>query len=156
MSTPARLRFVTEFVFWVITAIILYMVIEPIRTNIYRYPFLTANVWLVIIGITSLRYVLLLKVTPFARVQVTKIILMICCIPAVFYSYRQLSLFQTFADNLGVQSVVTHLPDARQGSLIGYIRSETIFFAVCSIVGSIALGFRLLISIWRQHNRNTV
>jgi len=156
MNRQTQLLLVVEVIWWIATFVVLFMVMRPITGQIYGYTFRTGNIFLVITTITCGRYLFLLPHTLIAKLQWIKLILMFLCIPVLFYSIRQLSQFHTFADNLGIQSIVRHLPDSRQQGIIRYIRTEMIVFGVGSIVGSVGLAVRLLISIWRYRNRGTV
>lgn len=67
-----------------------------------------------------------------------------------------LSEFQFFLDEEGTYAIVDHLRIDRQIPLSKYIRSETIFFGVGALIATIALPIRMLVSIWRVINRNTI
>ena len=145
-----------EFIWWVITAIIAYAVLYPITKAVYNFPFLMTNVIFVIVFITFTRYIFLLKHTFLAKRQLIKIGIVFLCIPLLFFLIQELNYFQTFLDERGVEHFLRHLPLPQQEALGGYIRSELLLFGTGSIICTILLPLRMIISVWRTHNKGTV
>ena len=81
---------------------------------------------------------------------------MVFIIPLIFYLIQDLNYFQTFLDERGGEAVVGNLPYKKVETLSRYAKSEQTFFGVGAVVASGLLFFRLMISIWRYHNRGTV
>ncbi len=55
-------------------------------------------------------------------------------------------------DEQGLQTLFENFSATQNDKLSNYLKSETIFFAVGSIIVSTILPIRMLISIWRQYN----
>ena len=145
-----------EGIAWLITCLVVLLIVLPITHKIYRFPFLFENIYFVILTITLLRHIFLLKFTIIARVQWVKALLILSCVPLFLYTLKLFKGFQEFLSEEGVESVMIHLPHNQQMGLGKYITSEILFFAGAAMICTIALAFRLLISIWRQHNKGTV
>jgi hypothetical protein len=59
-------------------------------------------------------------------------------------------------DEQGLQSLFEKFSALENDNMTNYIKSETIFFGVGSIIVSAILPIRMVISIWRQYNhKNT-
>jgi hypothetical protein len=145
-----------ELYFWLFTIIVAIAVLLPMITRLPDYPFFFVNTVYVIVAITMTRYLFLLKHTFLAKQQRLKVIVFFLFIPLVFYMVQKLNYFQTFLDERGPEAVVGALPLSSQDNMLTYIRSEMILFGVASIISTAALGFRLLISVWRLRNRGKV
>ncbi len=143
-----------ELIWFIFTGLAVYLVILPIRSEIYGFPFENANIWFVLVFITFLRWLLLLNATPFRKNQAFKAILGLGSIWVMLYSIRQFGFFQTFLDEKGIQSITAHLPEERQIALAKYISAEFIFFSVGTIMVSLMMPLRMIISIWRTYNLN--
>jgi hypothetical protein len=145
-----------ELFFWLFTLVILAAVLLPMATRLPDYPFFLANTVFVITAITMTRYLFLLKHTFLAKQQRLKVIVFFLLIPLAFYIIQELNYFQTFLDERGPEAIVGSMPLSSQDNMLTYIRSEVIFFGVASIISTVALGFRLLVSVWRLRNRGEV
>ena len=145
-----------ELVWWIFTALLAFAILFPIINSISDYPFLTINAIFIIVFITSTRYIFLLKHTFLARQQAFKAIVIVISIPLVFYLVSQLNYFQTFLDEEGVEPIIKGLGYKQGQQMAGYIRNEMLLFGVGSLIASVLLPFRMMISIWRTRNRGTV
>ena len=65
-------------------------------------------------------------------------------------------LIQTYLDEKGLGSFLSHLSLPEQDSLGFYIRNVMLFFGAGSIIAAIVLPLRLVVSIWLGRNRGTV
>ncbi len=145
-----------ELFFWLFTAIAAVAVLMPILMAVPGYPFTFVNIVYVVVAITMTRYLFLLKHTFLAKRQQLKVVVIFLCIPLVFYLVQQLNYFQTFLDEEGPEAVIGKLAYTEQQNLLTYIRSELLLFGVMSIISTVLLPFRLILSVWRTHNRGTV
>jgi len=145
-----------ELIWWVVTAVIAVAVVLPITSNIYNFPFLLTNIIFVILFITFTRYIFLLKHTFLAKKQILKAIIGVLCIPILFYLVNEINFFQTFLDEEGFDVFMKHLSLEKKDSMHRYIRSEILLFGVGSIIVTLLLPIRMLISVWRFRNRGTV
>jgi len=152
MSKKAQL----ELYFWILTAVVATGVLLPILTRLPDYPFFFANIVYIVVAITMTRYLFLLRHTFLARQQTLKVVLFFLFIPLVFYLVQELNYFQTFLDEEGPEAIVGRLPFDQRESMLTYIRSEMILFGVASVISTVVLGFRLLLSVWLLRNRGKV
>jgi len=143
-----------ELIWFLLTGVVVFLVILPIRLEIYGFPFERTNIYFIVVFITFLRWLLLLKTTPFHKIQAVKVIIGVAALWIMLYSIRQFGLFQNFLDEKGIQTITAHLSESRQIALAKYIPSEFIFFAIGSILVCLMMPFRMLVSVWRTYNLN--
>ena len=145
-----------ELVWMVATILLVFLIIVPIRNEIYGFPFEKANALFIIAFVTGLRWLLFLNTTPFKRSQIFKGILGLGSIWMALFALRHFGFFQSFIDDKGIESITRHLPEDKQIAMATYITREFIFFSIGTIIICLMMPFRLLISIWRTHNLNKV
>jgi len=145
-----------ELLFWFFTILVTIAVLIPIYTNIPDYPFWLANIVFIITAITVTRYLFLLKYTFLAKRQILKIACVFLCIPLIFYLVQEINYFQTYLDEEGIDSIVGHIPYQSRDTMVEYMRSELLLFGTMAVISSVIFPFRLIISVWRTHNRGTV
>lgn len=156
MAKQSNLLLSLEAVWWVFTFIILGAVLYPILSNVDSYPFLIQNIIFIIAFITLTRHLFFLKHTFIAKQQVIKIALIFISIPFIFFLIHQLNIFQTFLDENSMDEFMTGMNFTNKPWLIKFIRAEMIFFGVGSIITAIFFPLRMLLSIWRTKNRDSV
>ncbi|MBK9013250.1 MAG: hypothetical protein IPM82_03785 [Saprospiraceae bacterium] len=144
-----------ELIWWVITAILLVALIYPIYSNSQNFPFFTANTVFILVFITLTRHIFLLKHTLLRHLQWAKVALLVLCIPLFIYIIRELHTFETFADEIGIQSLFVQLPEKSQSRMVEYTKAEFLFFGIGSLISVVIFPFRMLISFWRTHNLGT-
>jgi len=152
----AKKTLLFELLWWLFTAVIAAVVLFPIYREIPAYPFWWINVIAIVVFITATRYIFLLKFTPIARWQVVKAVMVILMVPLVFNLVNNVNFFQTYLDEQGILSFMGHLSPVRIDEMDKYIRTQMVLFGVGSIIASVVLAFRLVISIWRFRNKGTV
>lgn len=158
MNQQLRLKITLEIIWWIATGILALAVLFPILRVFKAYPFLWANVAFILIFVTFTRYIFLLKSTFLARLTWLKIILMLVCLPLIFKLIGALYGFQMFLDENGSQALFSleylreQVPTSQHSGLVSYITTETIFFGVGSIITTILMPFRMILSIWRTYN----
>ena len=145
-----------ELLWWLLTALVVVGLLYPILRDIKDYPFLVLNIVFIVTSITFARYIFLLKHTFIAKRQWAKVVLVFLCIPIILYLVNGINYFQTFLDEKGIESFMSGIDLEKQYALVSYIRNEMIFFGVGSLISAIIMPFRLLISVWRLHNRGTI
>jgi len=145
-----------ELVWWIFTAIIAFAVLFPIMKNVDDYPFLFTNIIFVVVFITFARYIFLLKHTFLADRQVLKVIIFFLCLPLFSYLVNELTSVRTFLDEHGIDALVKNLPYESHWNFANYVKTEMYFFGAASLVVTVLLPFRLLLSVWRNRNRGTV
>lgn len=145
-----------EIVFWMFTLVVVAAVLLPIYTSIPDYPFWVSNIAFIVVGITVARYIFLLRHTFLARQQLLKTACIFLCIPLLFYLVQEINYFQTYLDEQGTDAIVGHLPLQERGSMIAYVRNQILLFGVLAVISCVIFPIRLIVSIWRTHNRGTV
>lgn len=151
-----KLKLKLEFIWWGFTLIVVAGVLIPVWLKTEHYPFYLENALYIVIAITFTRYAFLLRHTFIARMFWPKFVIIALTAILVFVLATSLGDFTNYIDEVGLQTLVDHHPVNTQYSVIKYIRSEMVFFGVLSILGSIALCLRMIISIWRMHNTGKV
>ena len=145
-----------ELLWWMITGLVLAAVLLPIYFNIGNFPFYQLNIVVIVCFITLGRYIFLLPYTFIARRETWKIVIVFLCIPLVFYLVPELNYFQTFIDERGVESLVGKRPADTQMQWVYFIQNEILLFGVGAVITTVILPFRLILSVWRGRNRDTV
>jgi hypothetical protein len=74
----------------------------------------------------------------------------------MFLLVEQITNFQTYLDEQGIDALVGHIPFAKREGMVSYIRNQMLLFGVGSCISTFFLFFRLIISVWRVRNRGTV
>ena len=156
MINQRALKIRLELAWWVVTLVIGFGTLFPLRKYLEHYPFLLANILAIVVFITFTRKIFLLKYSFLARAQVLKMLLMVLCIPVFFYFINQVNAFQTVMDEQGVDALLGPAQAFEKLDLARYARTEFVFFAVGSIIATVAIFFRMIVSIWRYRNRGTV
>ena len=156
MNIVNRHKLVAELLWWIFTAIIIVIVLVPIRESAPTFPFFFENVLLIAVFITFTRYIFFLPITFLARMKWIKVAIIAGAAIFFFIVSNALSDFRNFVDEKGLQTLVDHLHVTKQTSTINYIKNEMIFFGVGSIITGILLPIRMIVSLWRMKNIGTV
>ena len=151
-----KLSWSVELLALLVSVVLLIMVMMPIYKNVPEYPFMIYNVAAIITFFTLARYIFLLRFAPFARIMPLKLLFIFLAIPLLVFLMDGLSMFQNYLDEEGTYVLVSHLDRDQQIPLSKYIRTEVLFFGVGAIITTIIFPFRMIVSIWRGRNRNTV
>ncbi len=144
-----------EFIWWLVTAVILIGILYPILQATNDYPFLLINSVFVIVFITFTRYAFLLKYTFLAYQQTAKIVLIILCVPLILFLINGIHFCQTYLDENGIESFLKDTSIEQINTVGNYIKRELIFFGVGSLMASLFFPIRMIVSIWRQMNKGT-
>ncbi|MBL7814117.1 MAG: hypothetical protein JNL70_03850 [Saprospiraceae bacterium] len=150
-------KLLLELVWWVLTAVVVGVVMYPIWTKFPDYSFNWVNIITIAAFITFARYTFFLEYTFLAKLEKTKIAFVLVTFALVATLLREMQNFNVWIDggdpDILLGSVIK--PGQRE-SLLGYIKSEFLFFIVGSIVSALFLAGRLLVSVWRLRNRGKV
>jgi hypothetical protein len=147
-----HLYFRLELIWWLITLILAVLLLFPILSKIPDYPFWPVNLVFIVVFVSFTRYIFLLRYTFLPPYQRLKIAIALMCIPLIFILVQEINRFQTFLDEQGYEALVGGMPRAEQLPMVEYIRSEMLLFGVGSVIASVLLAVRLIISVWRRHN----
>ena len=152
-SNTSTLYIGLEIIWWLITAIVAIVVLFPIYQSLPDYPFYQPNLIFILAFITFTRYAFLLRFTFLAPRQILKIAIILLMVPVTFLLVQEINLFQVFLDEEGLDALVGSLPFDQRESMAGYIRTEMIFFGTGACIAAVVLALRLILSVWRWHNR---
>lgn len=155
MTTQKQAIWRLEILLFVTIVVLALVVLLPIYLNFGRYPFLVSNVTAIAYMLIALRFTFLFKHSFFTHKIGFKGFIMVLSIPLFMYFLGNLNDFLRFCDELGLQSLLKESKATNYG-ILGFIKGQYIFFVVSSLFLSIVFPLRMLISIWRVRNRNTV
>ncbi len=156
MNKSNALKITLELVWWGITAIAAWVVLQPIHKAMHVWPFETWNVVFVVTLITLTRYTFLLKHTFIIKQQILKIALMLLMFPLTFLLIERVNEFLVFIEERTWEPLTGHLPPTQQPVIEEYIWGEMLFFGVGSAIAAPVFAVRMMLSIWRTKNRGTV
>lgn len=142
-----------EILWWLIALLVPLIFLAPIYFYKINYPFYLSNYIFIAVCITLLRWLFLWPITPYARLQYLKAAIILSSAIAVFYLIIYFSEFRIYLEDIGLQDMLQHIETHNQDQMEAYIRTQMIFFSVSSIICGFCLPFRMLSSIWTQHNR---
>jgi hypothetical protein len=142
-----------ELVWWVATAVVVSVVMFPIWKDFPSFPFHITNIVCIISFITFTRYAFLLKHTFIANTLYPKIGFILATLVIVGTLLTQMQTFNVWIDSGGTENVLKSVSEKKRMSLLEYIKSEFLLFAVGSMIAAVVLAGRLLVSIWRLRNR---
>lgn len=145
-----------EIVWWVVTALTAWAILYPIRKAMHAWPFEWWNIIFVVVLITLARYIFLLKHTFLAKQQVVKVVLILLMFPLTFALINGLHGFMNFIEERTWDPLTGHLPLTDKRAIEHYIWTEMLFFGAGSIIAVPVFAVRLMMSVWRTHNRGTV
>ncbi len=151
-----KLAWKVEGISVLLTGLIIALVMLPIFRNIPDFRFLVFNIAIIASFFTIVRYIFLLRFTPFSRFAPVKTIFIFLTIPLAIYLIDGLAEFQFYLDDEGTYDMVSHLEINKQVQLSKYIRSEIVFFGVGAILATLIFPIRMIISLWKVRNRNKV
>jgi len=156
MNKTNLLKIALELVWWLLTALVAWAVLQPIHKAMYVWPFEATNIFFVVVLITLTRYMFLLKHTFINNQQILKIVLMLLMFPLAFFLIERINEFQGFNEEKGWEPLTGHLPADQRPGVEQYIWAEMLFFGVGSALAAPAFAIRMMLSIWRTRNRGTV
>ncbi len=156
MKKETVVKLAMELVWWLITALAVWIVAEPLQGKFVKPDYVYHSILNVIIFITAIRYLFLLKYTFLANSQRVKFVLIFVSVPLIFYLIQSFFGFQAFLDKEGTDLFQAHFkPELDTNQLyetIEYLTKEMVFFGMGAIFAVILFPFRLLASYWRVHN----
>jgi hypothetical protein len=151
-----KLKLLAEAVFLLMTCVAACLIMLPIWSYYGdKYPFYFYNISFIIIFITGVRYLFLLRYAPFSHSKRGKVFLLFLCVPLLLYFIDGFYEFTQYLDEEGFVSISNGDLDYSQ-KMASYTKAEYLFFAVSAIITMIAIPFRMVISVWRQHNKGTI
>lgn len=150
-------KIVLEFLWIIFTAVLIGLFLLPVwNAMAENYQYYTENIIFATIFITFTRYIFLTKYTFFSHTRWVKILLILICIPLFFFSMDTLYDFQRFWDEAGFVPLMRDVASEDRIPMANYIKYQFLFFGTGAIITIILMPIRMVISIWRRINRNTV
>lgn len=141
---------------WILAMLLLPVIsLWPIYSNELDYPFYLNNFVFILTPIFFLRYIFFIKFTFIENTLIPKILFIPLAIVLIIYSYRGFNEFVNFYNDNGIFYSLEKFDLKKQDFLSTYINRQYIFFAVLSMIVSIIMPFRMLISVWRVYNKGT-
>ncbi|MBK8193665.1 MAG: hypothetical protein IPK76_10830 [Lewinellaceae bacterium] len=156
MDKRQSLTLLLEITWWIATALIVLATQYPIHKAMHVWPFEGWNILFVVVVVTLGRYIFLTKHTYLAQRQVLKVALLLLMFPLTFVLINGLNEFLSFIEEQTWEPLTGHLPAADKKAIEDYIWSEMLFFGAGSIITAPVFAGRMMLSIWRTHNRGTV
>lgn len=149
-------KLVLEIIWWAVTAVIVAAILFPIWQNVNNYPVYWQNIMFIILFVTLTRYIFLLKYTFLSHIQWLKVLLVLIIMPCFFFLLEHHNAFQKDLDNIGMEYVTQGVAYEKAVKLGGYIKSQFTFFSVGTLIAVMVFPIRMIISVWRLHNKGTV
>lgn len=139
---------------WLILILILSIVILwPIYSNNIEFKFYFDNVLFIILSLIYVRYIFLMRYTFIENTIIPKFIVLPMGIISAIYSYYAMNEFIGFYQDNGMYFSLEKFILSKQEFLGHYIFRQFIFFGVLTLITSIILPFRIVVSIWRVYNK---
>ncbi len=155
MDALQKKRWILEWVYWLITALLTALLLLPIYQNVDGYPFYSYNILFIITFFTLTRYIFLLQHSPFVYHKVTKLLLAAASIPLAFLLFQGFYEYEAAINEYGPEDYFQFKLGARPEQVIKYINSEMVMFGVAAIIVTLLTPIRMLVSIWKTKNRGT-
>lgn len=160
MQGKAQLgKLAMELIWWLITAVVAFMVAQPLWGDFVKHDFIYETIAFVVIFITYTRYLFGLKYTFLANFQVLKVLLIFISIPFIFYMVQVFFAYQEFLEGQS-EGMIEYDSFFREGitfnerhDLLTYLTSVYTFFGIGAILIVFLSPFRLLVSFWRVYNK---
>lgn len=153
MSTPSESsrQLIVEICWWLFTAVLLTLVLLPIRSKVPWFPFFIYNAVYVVVAITMTRYLFTLHVSWLRRRFVLQALLAFLMIFVIFYMGQGMNEYITYLDNNGPDVLSRHLPDEEGTAMRAYLNTEYYFFGVWAIIAAGIYPFRMIFHIWKNY-----
>lgn len=148
-----RLIFLIELIWWLLTAVLVYVILLPVPGAFSGFSFLFQSVIFIVAFITLARYIFLLHLTPIKNYKPAKVVLIFLSVPLIFMLVQFLNNFFIYVDEHGFESLVSHVnlntsKDVQRTAR--YIQTIIVFFGTASIIAAVLLPIRMVISLYKQ------
>lgn len=154
--SPFKYKLTFEIVTVVGAAIIAMLLILPIYMVNPNYPFFKSHFIFIFLFLNFAKYIFFLRFSLFSHYNPVKLVFIFLTIPLAVLLTDEFSMFQDYSDTVGLQELVKSMNGNDQNGMMAFIRNQMLFFGAGSVVTTVLLAFRLIISIWRVRNRNRV
>jgi hypothetical protein len=145
-----------ELLAWIATALIIILVCLPLYVVDIDFPFTWQNILIIVCFLTFGRYFMLFKFIPFISYTWIRVGFLLA-LPILFVFLLSInSDFNLFLQNQSLEELMINEHWNTQKSMSKYIRTEMIFFGTGSIIATILLGLRIVVSLWRTINNKGI
>jgi hypothetical protein len=154
-------KIILELVWWCVTALLVAAILYPILSVFKQpFPFLVNNIICIVVLFTYTRHIFLLEHTLIARQFWIKMGLLMLTFPLMFWLINANFDFREFLDYQApdgfIKLMQPKLSILQQTQTLIYIRNEFLFFVIGSMIATLAMFVRMLMSIWRGRNTGEV
>jgi hypothetical protein len=141
---------------WILAMLLLPVILLwPIYSNDLDYPFYLNNFLFIVTPLIFFRYIFFIKFTFIESTLVPKLLFIPLAMVLIIYSYKGFNEFINFYNDNGIFYSLEKFDLRKQDFLSKYINRQYIFFAILTMIASIIMPFRMLISVWRVYNKGT-
>ena len=142
-----------ELTWWVLTAVIVTIILLPIRLAGIPFHFWQYNLFFIIVSVTFGRFLFFFHLHPLYKSKIFKIS-MIFLVPVLFFPMVEgLHSFIEFNDREGIQTLLTHLSNQRQNQFRWFIQREYLILAIAAFVSSFLMIIKMIRALWKQYYR---
>ena len=145
-----------ELAWWLVTAIICYIIYYTNASSFAPYPFLKVNMIFIVTFITVTRYVFLLRHTPIASSRNLMIAMIFVSVPLFLYILNEYRAFKMFWDDGKLLSFLVSDDFDAKMKAANFFRKQMMFFSIGSMLAIFIFPFTLVKAIWRKHNKGYV
>lgn len=148
-----KLLILIELLWWLITAVIIYVLLLPVPGAFSGFAFLFQSILFIAAFITLARYIFLLHLTPIKNNKPIKVVLIFLSVPLIFVLIQFLNNFFIYVDDHGFESLLRHtnLSSYQEVQRTGrYIQTVIVFFGTASVIAAILLPIKMVVSLYKQ------
>ena len=139
-----------EIIWWCITAVIVAVVMLPVWKIFPAFPYQQTNIMYIITFVTFTRYAFFLKYTFLADASYIKIGFILVTMSLILWLIFSMQDFQIWREQGDMDKMLPGVSFEKRESILSYLKSEFVFFAIGSIVAAIFLAGRLFFSFRRK------
>ena len=141
-----------EIIWWCATAVVVATVMLPIWRTFPTFPYQQINIIYIAAFITFTRYAFLLKYTFLADANYIKIGFILFTLTIVAWLLFSMQDFQIWREQGDLDKMLPNMSYQKRESILSYLKSEFVFFAIGSIIAALFLAGRLFFSFRRGRN----
>ncbi|MGE5356861.1 MAG: hypothetical protein ACM3PT_11550 [Deltaproteobacteria bacterium] len=155
MNLQTENKLIFALLWFLLTGILPVLVLWPIYSNEIKFSFYFHNILIISAPVLFLRYIFFIRFTYIEMKIIPKLLLIPAGIILAIYSYYILNEFIDFYNNNGIYYSLERFTLEKQQFLGNYLFRQFIFFSAFTIITSLIIPARMVISIWRVYNKGT-
>lgn len=150
-------KFSIELLSLLVSLLVASMIMLPIYLHFgLDYPFYISNIAFILIFLNFVRYIFLLKYTPFSHSKMVKLILLFICIPILLFAVESFYIFRQFVDETGFYEISPKISASKSQMMAKFTKYQYLIFASGTFITLILIPIRMIRSIWRVTNNKGV